>query len=168
MSKKEASIATKLSNSDVLLEKGLRGQQNPGNIKYREIVQEKALEYSMAFTRKEKETIALSVYYQVRGKFLTRLDGKYYVASKEQVVLKIKQALRDRNKSKVLTRVQKYSKESTKPRKPSTEAGEKGKERERKSNEDSTPIPLDRISSPSKSIVIDDDMKKMLDIIKKL
>ena len=75
MSERKAIAITTPSNNDVLLEKGLRAQRHPGNIQYRNIIQEKALEYSIAEKRIVKDNIAHSIFNRVRGRFLTREDG---------------------------------------------------------------------------------------------
>ena len=99
MSNKETIAITKPSVKDVIFQKGL----HPGTIHYRKILHEKASDYDVALKHITKDTIAHSIYNQVRrrGRFLAGLDdGKYYVVRQEPAIVKIKQALRDHRKTK--------------------------------------------------------------------
>jgi hypothetical protein len=71
MSERKGIAITTPSSNDVLWVKGLRAQRHPGNIQYRNIIQEKVFEYSDADKRSEKDNVALSVFNRVRGRFLT-------------------------------------------------------------------------------------------------
>ena len=169
MSKIKAIAITTPSNNDVLLEKGLRAQRHPGNIQYRNIIQEKVFEYSDADKRSEKDNVALSVFNRVRGRFLTRdaEDGKYYVTSQEMAIVKIKQALRDRKRMEKAPKPASAATSRKNGGSRTSIAG--GKDRKIKKNTDIqvSPLPL-HSSSLSKASVLDKDMMKVLDIIKKL
>jgi hypothetical protein len=168
MSKIKAIAITTPSNNDVLLEKGLRAQRHPGNIQYRNIIQEMALEYSVAEKRSVKDNIAHSIFNRVRGRFLTRESaGKYYVTSQEMVIFKMKQALRDRQRMEKAPKPASAATSRKNGGSRTSIAG--GKDRKIKKNTDIqvSPLPL-HSSSLSKASVLDKDMMKVLDIIKKL
>ena len=179
MSERKGIAITTPSSNDVLWVKGLRAQRHPGNIQYRNIIQEKVFEYSDADKRSEKDNVALSVFNRVRGRFLTRdaEDGKYYVTSQEMAIVKIKQALRDRkNKTKNpesrsmgTSRVPKPAPAATSKKKCTSIAGGKDKKSKNKTELQSRPLSLNHHSSLSKAGgVLDKDMMKVLDICKHL
>ena len=139
MSKKKAVGISIPSEEDVVFEKGLKSHRNPGNTHYRKVIKEKVTEYSVAETRKLKDMIAMSIYRQLNGsrRFLTRLDdGKYYAVSEEAVIVKIKQALRDQTRDRVVN--------------PERKSKGPTKKKERERNETSTelnPIPIKKNSN---------------------
>ena len=169
MSERKAIAITTPSNNDVLLEKGLRAFRHPGNIQYRNIIKEKALEYSIAEKRSVKDNIAHSIFNRVRGRFLTReSDGKYYVTSQEMAIVKIKQALRDRKRMEKAPKPPSAAISRENGGSRTSIAG--GKDRKRKNNTELKfrPLSLNQHSSLSKASVLDKDMMKVLDICKNL
>jgi hypothetical protein len=167
----KAATVTKPSNNDVMFEKGLRTQHHPGNIHYRKIIREKAVDYSLAETRNEKDMIAHWALQQMRGKFLTRHDdGTYCVLSKEKVISKIKQALRDRRKQERLN-LEDSSKASITATSSKKEVIRKKAAREQSHAEAKItrkiPKNANRVSSSSR-VTLDKDMKRLLEICKNL
>lgn len=51
MNEREENELTTPSNTNVKLEKGFRAQRHPGNIEYRNIIQERVLKYDVADKR---------------------------------------------------------------------------------------------------------------------
>jgi hypothetical protein len=95
----QAMAASSPSSNDVLFEKGLRAYNRPGNIHYRQVIRDKALEYNLATTHYEKDEIAYSVLPLIPGRFLKQKDGDYHVVDQKVVITKIKQAIRDCKKN---------------------------------------------------------------------
>ena len=89
-------------DTDVLFEKGLRAQNHHGNIHYRSIVNERKEAYNSSNKRKNKDLVANQVWERIQGRCLTKAgNGMYYCLSKKEVMIKIKQALRDRKRPRL-------------------------------------------------------------------
>ena len=97
---------------DVLFEKGLRAQNHHGNIHYRSIVNERKEAYNSSSNRKNKDLVANQVWERIQGRCLTKAeDGQYYCLGKQEALTKIKQALRDRKRPRLLL----HDNEKTRP-----------------------------------------------------
>ena len=154
---------TKAYDNDVIFEKGRRIHRHPGNIHYRNILRGNELGYHATTKRIIKDTIAHSIYNQVSGRFLTRMnDGTYEIVSQENVILKIKQAFRDRKKSTRPSRKQRKASPTARISKKNKGIGEKDIKKEAESQ--FNPIPLNK-PSLSNQEKMDTDFLMVLDII---
>jgi hypothetical protein len=105
-------IITELSQNDVLLGRGEPSIVNEGNIRFRQLVQSRKLEYLDAPKRKTKDSIARQVVQAIslkEGRFLRRISSPveaeqigvpkgvkaWVLAHEGAVIQKIKQALRN-------------------------------------------------------------------------
>ena len=164
------------STYDVVFEKGLSFQNHPGNVHYRKVIKEKAADYNLAETRMEKDMIAHWALQQIHGKFLIRTkDDKvglyiFTVVSKEKVISKIKQALRDRRKQQ--PNIEDFSsKASTKAISMTKENLKRNGRRDERRDESHTEARKSKYMSKntfSSTGRLDPDMKKLIDICKNL
>ena len=100
-----------ISEQDVLFEKGLGVQKHRGNIYYRNMIEEKKSDYNSGGCRALKDMIAKLILQKLPGRCLTKhQDGNYYCLSEQEALIKIKQALRDCNRSRVTDKENKTKK----------------------------------------------------------
>ena len=134
--------------------KGLRAYNHPGNIHYRQVIQNKTRDYDLATTRQEKDEIAYSVLPLIPGRFLTKVnDDCYQIVDQEMVINKIKQAIRDCKKKHPSKTVSNHK------RKNRTDTKEK---------ENSEPSDFRRNLHRPTSPVSQKDVKKLIEICKNL
>lgn len=106
-------IVTKVGPSDVLIGRGSRAMNNPGNVFYRALVGEKMEHFRCSLRRKHKDEIARQVLRTIQtrgGRFLQRAasgvavspppggEGIWHAVSEQTSLEKVKQALRDRSR----------------------------------------------------------------------
>ena len=101
---KKSGVLEALPN-DVLSGRGKGNANHQGNKRYRTIVKNHQQEYAQMSTHKEKTIVAKKVLQEIRsshppGRFLTQTKHciMWYPQAEENILLKIKQALREKSK----------------------------------------------------------------------
>jgi len=91
------------NQNDVLAGRGCGSQLYPGNVTFRHSVKKRKQQYALLKGNKQKNELAVAVYQEMQtldppGRFLSRSsDGSWNVQDEKAVIVKIKQALRERS-----------------------------------------------------------------------
>ena len=91
------------NQNDVLAGRGCGAQLHPGNVAFRHIVKEKKQQYALLKGNKQKSELAWTVFQEIQalnppGRFLSKCsNGSWTIQDQKAVMVKIKQALRERS-----------------------------------------------------------------------
>jgi hypothetical protein len=91
------------NQNDVLAGRGCGSQLYPGNVTFRHSVKKRKQQYALLKGNKQKNELAVAVYQEIQtldppGRFLSKSsDGSWTVQDEKAVMVKIKQALRERS-----------------------------------------------------------------------
>ena len=165
------------SANDVLSGRGKGNEKHSGNIRYRAIIKRRQIEYNQLAKTRDKNIVAKMVFQEIQslnppGRFLTQTKDchLWYHQDEESVMLKIKQALRE--KAKVVKQDQ-NSPAKTKMRATANTTTRGGKGSDTDQGKKMTPARTKKVytcvdvpdtgGKPSKK-----DMEKLLDLCRNL